>query len=191
MDFPSLTIWTNKNGEPFKGIRRDYSIINMASKERQNIGSYRKRDPPRTALCNCVQNCYYQRSVKFIRLKLRFRSLYTALHETQQYRIHNGQNLFQKWQLGYKSDFHTLKRVLTQRRNLSVNEGINFASFQTIFVHCVIEELFSVQFRKGAHIFVIIGVVVPTLLLLLPLLAHIVVNQYYQAALKVFLSCFT
>ena len=56
MDFPSLTIWTNKNGEPFKGIRRDYSIINMASKERrQNIGSYRKRDPPRTALCNCTK----------------------------------------------------------------------------------------------------------------------------------------
>ena len=53
------------------------------------------------------------------------------------------------------------------------------AAFKTDFVQCPIEELFSVQFRKGAHIFVIIGVVVPTLLLLLPLLAHIVVNQYY------------
>ena len=59
-----------------------------------------------------------------------------------------------------------------------IEEG-KFAAFETDFVQCPIEELFSVQFRKGAHIFVIIGVVVPTLLLLLPLLAHIVVNQYY------------
>ena len=58
-----------------------------------------------------------------------------------------------------------------------IGEG-KFAAFETDFVQCPIEELFSVQFRKGAHIFVIIGVVVPTLLLLLPLLAHIVVNQY-------------